>query len=153
MQIKFANRIEVFCTRWSFIIFMRGRNGVFMCHASIAHAHFLPVSGRGQLRALDATNDRRTANDQSKVAVKCPTLFNFRHIEQLAQPVQADPSLRHYPCYLVPVRLLQSSLHAPESFCKSLRVIPPPRRVTPPSMIGATDQGPAAIAPTLPRAP
>ena len=31
---------------------------------------------RGQIR------DRRTANDQSKVAVKCLTLFNFRHIEQ-----------------------------------------------------------------------
>jgi hypothetical protein len=28
------------------------------------------------------TRDLRTANDQSKVAVECPALFNFRHIEQ-----------------------------------------------------------------------
>ena len=55
----------------------------------------MPVKGRDLLRDCHVdelvqsyalcrgqTRDRRTANDQSKVAVKCPTLFNFRHIEQ-----------------------------------------------------------------------
>jgi hypothetical protein len=31
---------------------------------------------------LNDSRDRRTENDQLKVAIKSPTLFSFRHIEQ-----------------------------------------------------------------------
>ncbi len=63
--------------------------------ASSWQTEYLPVKGRDLLRDCHVdeliesyslcrgqTRDRRTANDQSKVAVKCPTLFDFGHVEQ-----------------------------------------------------------------------
>jgi hypothetical protein len=41
-----------------------------------------PFSSMNSTGEKVSARDRQTANDQSKVAVKCPTLFNFRHIEQ-----------------------------------------------------------------------